>query len=593
MQFRILGPLEVVENGKQLAPSGQKARALLALLLLHANKPVASDRLVEEIWGEELPANSAKALQIQISRLRKSLGSGRLETVGGGYALVVGEGELDLDLALSLVERGERSFAEGDAAAAGSCFREALSLFDGRPLGEFAYSRFAQAELARLEELQMQAREGLIDAELALGRGSQVTGDLEALVAAHPLRERLHGQRMVALYQAGRQADALDAYQEARRRCVNELGVEPGQALQEIQRRILNQDPALAPRIQRFQAGRIVDRNSFWRRRMALLGSAAILVGALLLGLAVWRFANTDSALPARSLAMLDPETLAPTAILALGGIPSDVVVGPRAAFVAIPSRGSVVVVVARTRAAVSLGAPVRRPTRLATGRSGVWVLDGLARRVSLLGSARVHRVAAAPGRGPSAPLDAIAADARAIWLPERAAEFVFKLDPRDGQSLLAPNGGRDSFFEGDARRAIAVAAGSVWASNPVSIYPSTERLGRVSRLDSTTGEVLASIRLPAPPVAIAADDRGIWVALERGDTIWRIDPHDNVAASAVRVPGGVIDLAIDEHAVWALGKNGEVSRIDPAANVITAHTNLGRGTLVAAGAGAVWIAAA
>ncbi|MDQ3066430.1 MAG: AfsR/SARP family transcriptional regulator, partial [Actinomycetota bacterium] len=238
MEFRILGPLEVEENGKQLAPSGQKARALLALLLLRANEPVTSDRLVEEIWGDDLPANSAKTLQIQISRLRKSLGADRLETVGGGYALVVAEGELDRDRAVSLVERGDRSLAQGEADAAGRCFREALSLFNGRPLGEFAYERFAQAELARLEELEVQAREGLIEAELALGRGPQVTGDLEALVAAHPLRERLHGQRMLALYQAGRQAEALDAYQEARRRFVDELGLEPGRALQELEQRI-------------------------------------------------------------------------------------------------------------------------------------------------------------------------------------------------------------------------------------------------------------------------------------------------------------------------------------------------------------------
>ncbi|MDQ3066511.1 MAG: hypothetical protein M3R12_05080, partial [Actinomycetota bacterium] len=396
----------------------------------------------------------------------------------------------------------------------------------------------------------------------------------------------------LALYQAGRQAEALDAYQEARRRFVDELGLEPGRALQELEQRILNQDPILGGRVQGSRMGAIADRPPFWHRRTPLLGSAAILLGAALLGFAVWQFTRADAALPARSLAMLDPQTLAPAAILGLGGIPSDVVVGRRAAFVAIPARGSVVVVDPRTRAVASLGAPVRRPTRLAPGRSGLWVLDGLARRVSLLGSARVHGVGTAPGRGPGAPLDAIAADDRTIWLPERAAEFLFQLDPRDGRSRLARNGGRDSFFEGDARRAVALAAGSVWVSNPVSIFPSTERLGRVSRLDSTTGDVIASIRVPAPPVAIAADDQGVWVALERGDTIWRIDPQDNVAASAVRVPGGVIDLAVDARVVWALGRDGEVSRIDPAANAITAHTNLGRGAFIAAGAGAVWIAA-
>ena len=145
MEFRILGPLGAEEDGKQLAPSGHKARALLALLLLHANEPISADRLLEEVWGDQLPANRAKTLQIHISRLRKSLGADRLKTGGGGYALAVGDGELDRDRAVSLVERGDRMLEEGDAKTAGAFFREALSLFHGKPLEEFAYERFAQA----------------------------------------------------------------------------------------------------------------------------------------------------------------------------------------------------------------------------------------------------------------------------------------------------------------------------------------------------------------------------------------------------------------------------------------------------------------
>ena len=125
-----------------------------------------------------------------------------------------------------------------------------------------------------------------------------------------------------------------------------------------------------------------------------------------------------------------------------------------------------------------------------------------------------------------------------------------------------------------------------------MSIFPATDRLGRVARLDSTTGELIASIRLPAPPIAMAADDQAVWVALDRGETLWRIDPRDDVAVAAVRVPGGVIDLAVDERAVWALGADGAVSRIDPQSNTITGRTNLGRGGSIAAGQGAVWIAA-
>ncbi len=589
MEFRILGPLEAEEDGKQLAPSGHKARALLALLLLHANEPISADRLLEEVWGDQLPANRAKTLQIHISRLRKSLGADRLKTGGGGYALAVGDGELDRDRAVSLVERGDRMLEEGDAKTAGAFFREALSLFHGRPLEEFAYERFAQAELARLEELHVQAQEGRIESELAVGRGAQVTSELDALVAEHPLRERLQGQRMLALYQAGRPADALEAYQAARRRLVDELGLEPGPALQELERRILNQDPELGTRIRGVRVQRSSDHPTQWSRRAA--GSAAVLLGAVLVGLLAWRSTGADSALPARSLAMLDPQTLEPTAILSLGAEPSDIAVGRRAIFVAVPALGSVIVIDPRTRAVASLGAPVRRPTRLAAGSGGLWVLDSPARRVSLLGSTRTHEIVDAAGRG-SAPVDAIAAGDRAVWLAERHTEGVFRLDPLDGRSRSVENRGRDSFFEGDARRAVVVTAGSVWASNPVSIFPATDRLGRVARLDSTTGELIASIRLPAPPIAMAADDQAVWVALDRGETLWRIDPRDDVAVAAVRVPGGVIDLAVDERAVWALGADGAVSRIDPESNTITAHTNLGRGGSIAAGQGAVWIAA-
>jgi hypothetical protein len=184
-----------------------------------------------------------------------------------------------------------------------------------------------------------------------------------------------------------------------------------------------------------------------------------------------------------------------------------------------------------------------------------------------------------------------MATSGRSVWLAERNAELLFRLDPRTSRSRSVENRGRDSFFEGDAQRTVVAAAGSVWASNPVSAFPATDRLGHVSRLDSKTSEVVASIRLPAPPVAMVGDEQAVWVALERGETVWRIDPRDDVVNAAVRVPGGVIDLAIGEHAVWALGEDGEVSRIDPLSNAITANTKLGRGDSIAAGAGAVWIA--
>jgi streptogramin lyase len=188
--------------------------------------------------------------------------------------------------------------------------------------------------------------------------------------------------------------------------------------------------------------------------------------------------------------------------------------------------------------------------------------------------------------------LDALAADERGVWIAERNAEIVFRLDPRTGESANIDNRGLDSFFEGGAKRAALLAHGSFWSSNPVTIYPSSDRLGRVSRIDLETRAVTARIRLPAPPVALAATPHDVWVALERGDSVWRIDPRDDVAAAVVRVGGSVVDLAADAGSVWVLGAGGRVSRIDAATGDVVAETTLSRaGVSIAAGAGKVFVA--
>jgi hypothetical protein len=414
---------------------------------------------------------------------------------------------------------------------------------------------------------------------------------VDALLAEHPLRERLHEQRMRALYQAGRQANALEAYQDARRTFVA-LGLEPGPALQELERRILNHDPSLLGQERGARPRAPRDRTPVGRRRALYLGAAAIVVGLLLVAVAAWTYSRTDPTVPPRSLAVLDPETLAFGPIFDLDGTPGDVEVGRRGVFVSVPARGSIVAVDPRTRAAVSLGAPVQRPTRLSAAAAGLWVLDGHARVVGLLGSTRVHAIAAAPGRGEPAPLDAFAAAESGLWLAERDAELLFRLDVTTGRSRAVENRGADSFFEGDGRRAVAVAAASVWASNPVSIFPARDKLGRISRIDATTGELLATIRVPSPPVALAADSNAVWVALERGEQLWRIDPNDNVAVAAVRVRGGVVDLALGEGRVWALAAGGQLARIDPGTSTVTGRIDVGREGSIAVGHGAVWIAA-
>jgi DNA-binding SARP family transcriptional activator len=241
MEYRLLGPLEALEDGRSLALGGAQQRALLAVLLLHANQVVSRDRLIDELWGEAPPATAAKIVQVYVSRLRKQLGETRLLTRAPGYVLRAEPAELDLGRFETLLAEARR----GDTQTAAEKARAALAMWRGPPLADLAYERFAQAEVVRLEELRWAALELRIDADLAAGRAAELIGELEALIAAHPLRERLRAQLMLALYRCGRQAEALDAYRRARRELADGLGLEPGDELRRLEQAILRHDPAL------------------------------------------------------------------------------------------------------------------------------------------------------------------------------------------------------------------------------------------------------------------------------------------------------------------------------------------------------------
>jgi DNA-binding SARP family transcriptional activator len=236
MDFRILGPLEVLDDGRTLSVTGGKLRALLALMLLHPGETLTSDRLIDELWGERPPASAGKTLQMHISRLRKALagedGSGRaglIVTRERGYRLAIDPDEVD-------AHRFERSFAEGRSELASdrpesavATLEEALALWRGSALADLAYEPFAQPEIVRLEDLRVAALEHLTEAKLAVGRHAEVVEQLELLIGEHPYREGLRAQLMLALYRCDRQAEALQAYQDARKTLVDELGIEPGE----------------------------------------------------------------------------------------------------------------------------------------------------------------------------------------------------------------------------------------------------------------------------------------------------------------------------------------------------------------------------
>ena len=241
LEFRILGPLEVADAGEPIQLHGQKQRALLALLLLEPNRVVSTDRIIDSLWGEEPPKTAATSLQNFVSQLRKLLGPETLLTKPPGYELRVEQEQLDFEQFRRLVDeaRGEPPDARAEK------LRRALSLWRGPPLGDLGFESFAQSEIARLEELRLVVVEDRVEAELEAGRHAELVGELETLAEEHPLRERLRAQLMLALYRAGRQAEALQIYHETRRVLVDELGIDPSPSLQQLHGSILRQDPGL------------------------------------------------------------------------------------------------------------------------------------------------------------------------------------------------------------------------------------------------------------------------------------------------------------------------------------------------------------
>jgi DNA-binding SARP family transcriptional activator len=271
MEFLLLGPLEVrAEDGAAVPIAGGQPRALLALLLLEANQPVSADRIALALWGDDAPADSVKAVRVVVSRLRRSLDEDVLRHSPAGYCLRVRPGELDAERFAELVTRAG---SETDPRVAADVLGEALALWRGPALADVAFAPFAQAAITRLEEERLEALELRIDADLKLGRHAELVPELQALADQQPLRERLHGQLMLALYRSGRQADALDAYRRLRETLVEELGLEPGPDLRELETAILRHDPALAAPVHEREAPASPRRS---RRLVALLALGTV-----------------------------------------------------------------------------------------------------------------------------------------------------------------------------------------------------------------------------------------------------------------------------------------------------------------------------
>ena len=589
MDVRILGPVEAVGDAGPLPLGGPKQRLLLAVLAVHHPHPVGAAALAEALWDEHPPATAAKTVQVFVARLRKALGSDAITTTGGGYALALPAEQID-------VRRFERlvTAARGDDPQhARALLEQALALWRGPVPAELGH------QALRLEDQRIAALEARLEADLALGRHAEIVGELEALVASEPLRERPRAQLMLALYRSGRQADALAVYADARRTLVDELGLEPSPQLRRLQAQILDHDPALAPPPPPRSAPQAVASRR-GRRRVA---AVAVLVAAAFAGIIAGAGSDdarrTASVRP-QAVAVLDARSGRVIDSIDTGATPVAAAAGGGAVWVASAAERTVVRIDASTRKVTGRVGLARMPSALAFGDGALWVGSAVGRHGSVArlepGAGAVvattslsgyddgdsfaphtpsslavgfdavwanrgrQRVVRIPTRGgpevavrlaPKHSADGIAAGYGAVWLASSADDRLLRLDPRRRRvtASIPIAGHRGARVAGPYR--VATGAGGVWVTDAIA--------DRVSRVDPELGAVTATIRVGRRPTEIAAGPDGVWVLNAGDETLMRIDPGRNAVTATVRVPAAT-SLALAAGALWVPTAGGEAA---------------------------------
>jgi YVTN family beta-propeller protein len=522
----LLGPVEARLDGRPVALGAPKQRAVLAMLALQLGRTVSTDRLEEGLWGERPPLSAPKMVQLYVSHLRRLLDGNGAEIVtrGRGYELRLSDGDVD-------ALRFEQLLDDGRA-------REALALWRGEALADLVDEPFAAAEVRRLDVLRLHASELAIDDDIEAGRHGKVIGELDALIDEHPLREQLHARRMLALYRCGRQAEALEAYRDARAVLVEQVGVEPGGELRRLQDAILAQDPALdgAAAPPPTQARPPPTRPPPHRRTGALIAAAAVLLLAGAAAFGISRVLEPDGlpGIDENAVGLIDPD----------GG---------------------------RITAQYPAG---RGPGAVVAGGGSMWIANTLDGTVSRIPADRHQVFAIDVGGAPHG----LAFGAGSLWVADGDARSVAQIDP-------GTNKVQQRIDVGNAPSAVAFAGGALWVASGVDGTLDRIELGRVPGR--------RPIPLGSNPTAMAAGAGALWVASEEAGTVTRIEPRSGTVGRAIPVGNGPSAVATGEGAVWVVnGHDGTVSRIDPATNAVTGTVRVcGEPTAVAAGAGAVWVA--
>jgi YVTN family beta-propeller protein len=586
LEFRVLGPLEASQDGRLVPLGGAKQRALLAILLVRANRVVSTDALLDELWGDRPPESAANMVQGYVSRLRKLLSGGNGDLIvhsPPGYVLRVEADRVDSHRFERLLREEGEERANGELETAGAMLREALALWRGVALADVELNSFVELEVRRLEELRLTALEERIEVDLELGRHGEVVAELEALVAEHPLRERLRRGLMLALYRCGRQSEALEVYRNGRRQLVEELGIEPGLPLRELERAILAQDPSLeaSPSLGP-EALAAADSH---RRRRLLMTAVALAAGAAIAAIVVGLTGGSSIVtVPPNAVGLIDPATNRVTDSVPVGAGPSGIAVGEGAVWIASRDDKTVARVNPRTHE-IEQTIPVDgTPTGVAAGWGEVWVAHGIAGTLeridprynrhadtiavlapdaiqtsTIKGTVAISRGAprgvwaaysdstvakidarfdrvSARGYAGSTPLG-IAVSEDAVWVANYTGNNVTRLDPRSLQFATAA-----PIAVGKGPSAIAVGGGAVWVADSFS--------DAVSRIDPLTNSS-TSIPVGDRPAAIAFGYGSVWVANSKSGTVSRIDPKTNSVVATIKVGNSPAGLAVGSRRVW------------------------------------------